>query len=201
MVKFFKYSLFLAAAMLLHLANYAAGDDKSGGEAESENYILIKGSTNINQFQLMNENPEINQEAHTNEDEKPHRDIRISVHEFTASNNRMLKDFQEMLSASEYPYITISIEPRELANFDETSGMTNFKTKISIAGVSRQYEIPCQVISNEDSGYVLKGEKKIELSDFNLDPPEKVFGAIKVNNEVFINFAFQFHSGDILTKK
>ncbi len=113
----------------------------------------------------------------------------------------MLDDFYEMVSASEYPFIQISMEPKGKADFDETTGKTVFKTIISLAGQSRIYTVPCEIFFSDNSEYILKGELEVELTDFNINPPKKVFGAIKVNNEVFINFAFKLKIEETLTEK
>ena len=98
-----------------------------------------------------------------------------------------------MLDAPKFPYIKIEIEPIAAADFDETTGLTNFKTKISIAGKTHDYLIPCELVDCEKSGKVIKGVMELELSDFKIDPPKKVFGTVKLSDEVFITFAFQYH--------
>ncbi len=97
-----------------------------------------------------------------------------------------------MVNAAEYPYIQIEIEQRKMADFDEGTGLTNFKTEISIAGKTKDYIVPCEITSCENSPVVLKGNFEVELSDFNIAPPVKMFGTIRVNNEVFINFVLKF---------
>jgi len=197
--KFLKYGLFLAALLCL-TSSLAAETFGSGGE-ECDNHIVIQGSSNINKFQFINHNPQINPSAGTHQLPNPYQQIRIPVHAFTGPGNRMLNDFFKMVNATEHPYILIEIEPRELADFDETTGMTNFRTDITLAGVTQTYVVPCETVFCETSGFILKGDLEIELTDFKIDPPEKVFGAVKVNNEVFITFAFRFRSEEFLTEK
>jgi len=188
-------------ATLLCLPYFLAAKTTGSGEEKCDNYIVIQGSSNINQFQFVNHNPQINPSAGTHQSAYPYWHIRIPVHAFTGAGTRMLNDFFKMVNAPEHPYIQIEIEPRELADFDETTGMTNFETDITLAGVTRTYVVPCQTVFCESSGFVLKGDLEVELTDFKIDPPEKVFGAVKVNNEVFITFAFRFRSEEFLTEK
>jgi hypothetical protein len=201
MKKFFKYSIPLLTFLLLHFYGNTT-DKKNAGEIEDcKNYISIHGSSNINQFQFVNYNLKINPSTNASEDQANYQHIRIPVYDFTGPNDRMLNDFYEMVSASEYPYIQISIEPKEKADFDETSGNTNFRTVISLAGQSRNYIVPCDILFCENSEYILKGELEVELTDFKIKPPVKVFGAVKVSNEVFINFAFKLKNEEALTEK
>jgi hypothetical protein len=202
MLKFLKYLIYFAAALLIYSYGSAAEKDKGKADADSEcnNFILIQGSSNVNRFQLVNQSPHIKIDSEL-KDFSGNRNIQIPVYDFKAANNHMLKDFYDMVNVSEYPYIQITIEPKGRADFDETSGLTNFKTEITLAGNSNSYTVPCEIVTCENSAYLLKGNLKIKLTDFNIDPPEKVFGAIKVNNEVFINFVFKLKSEDTLTEK
>lgn len=201
MLKFLDISILFFVFFFLHFSTSATREKNAGETAKCENFISIHGSSNINQFQFVNHNLEINPSAKHPEENSGYQNIRIPVYDFSGPNNRMLNDFYEMVSASEYPFIRISIEPREKADFDETAGQTIFRTIISLAGQSKIFTVPCDIIFCDNSEYMLKGDLKVELTDFNITPPEKVFGAIKVNNEVFINFAFKLKIEETLTEK
>jgi hypothetical protein len=171
---------------------FAFGKDSDVKNTGCENYISIEGSSNINQFQFVNYNPIVHLFDNSEQKKTKYRQIQVPVHDFITTNHHMLNDFYKMIHAAKYPFINIEIEPREMADFDEGTGLTNFKTQISIAGKSRNYVVPCEVTSCDNAQLVLKGNFEVELSDFNIAPPEKVFGTIKVRNEVFINFVFKF---------
>jgi len=195
-LKFFTYVISMPVAFLL-LCNFASGQEKTSPKTSCESLIEIHGSSNVNQFQLINHNPKIIR--HSQEDKggrKPYQRIEIPVNEFKATNDRMRTDFLEMINASKYPFIIMAIEPRSLADCRKNKGLADFKTKITIAGVTQSYVVPCGVDTCESSGYVLKGNLEVKLSDFGIDPPVKFFGLVKVNNEVLINYIFRFRPDD-----
>ncbi len=171
---------------------FATEKIKAGELADCTNYVIIKGSSNINKFEFINYQPNVTRDSETKSSYYSEQNITIPVRKFSGPNNMMLKDFYKMLDASEFPNIKIEIEPIAMADFDETTGQTNFKTQISIAGNTHNYIVPCELADCENSGKVIKGYMELELSDFNIDPPKKVFGTVKVNNEVFITFAFHY---------
>lgn len=185
----------MATTFLLQYEYDAAGQELPEMENGCENHISIHGSSNVNQFELINHKPKIVRLSDENNDKRYQR-IEIAVDEFTGDNKRMRKDFLEMVNASEYPYIIMAIEPRGLAECRKDKGLSDFKTKITIAGVSKTYIVPCGVDSCKSSGYVLKGNLEVKLTDFGIDPPKKFFGIIKVDNEVLINYVFRFHPDD-----
>lgn len=195
-LKFFKYSLYLAAAFLLQCKYDATGQEAPTIENSCKSHISIHGSSNINQFQLINHNPKIVRLQDSVNYKKRDQRIEISVNQFEGTNKRIRKDFLEMVNASEYPFIIMVIEPRGLAKCRNEKGLSDFKTEITIAGVSKRYVVPCSIDSCENSGYVLKGRLEIKLTDFGIDPPKKLLGIIEVDNEVRIDYNFRFRTDD-----
>ncbi len=196
-MKILKHIL-LSGLLVLTGIDFASGLINFDDGSASQNYILIQGSSNVNQFEFVNHSININKTDSM--EEKFQRKIKIPVEEFTGPDKRMTRDFYEMVDAVNYPYINILIESKNRADFDEETGLTKFKTKISIAGTTRKFIVPCEIISFKGSGYLLKGHLQVNLTDFNISPPKKVFGMVKVNNQVFINFAFAFDSKEVLTE-
>ena len=192
---------FLIAAVMLLSCFHSQAEKLTDGNGENQSYISIQGSSNINEFELINPHPAINKNNSGIDKNSRYRNIRISVNEFTSTNDRMVHDFRKMVHESKYPFIKISIERRDLADFEETNGLTNFSIIITIAGKSQEYTVPCEVFSTLNSGYMLSGNFSVKLTDFSIEPPEKLLGLIKVNNEVCINFLFNFDSEEVLTKR
>jgi hypothetical protein len=186
----------LAAALLLQYKDDVAGQEFLKVETECENHISIHGSSNVNQFQLINHNPKIIRLSDGVGDKKHYQRIEVAVDEFTSENKRMRKDFLEMVNAKEYPHIIVAIEPRGLAECRKDKGLSDFKTNITITGISNSYNVPCGVDSCDSSGYVLKGKLEVKLTDFGIDLPKKFFGIIKVDNEVLIDYFFKFRPDD-----
>lgn len=184
-----KYSvLFLLVLLCLQLP--ASNKKKTDIPDDCNNYVLIEGSSNINRFEFVNFNPSVaNKQRETQKTDG--QNIKIPVKKFTTRNNMMRRDFLEMLNAAEYPYIRINIESADSAYHDKETGLTYFDTKITLAGNTQSYRVPCKIISCEN-GQVVKGKLELELSAFDIDPPQKVLGTVKVNNEVFITFAFNY---------
>lgn len=195
-LKFLKYSFYLAAAFLLQYQYQAMGQELPETKNDCESQISIYGSSNVNQFQLINHNPEIVRSSDRDDDEIRGQRVEISVHQFTAANKRIREDFFEMVKASEYPYIIMTIEPRNLAECMKKQGLSDFKTQITMAGVTQSFVVPCAIDTCESSGYVLNGSLEVKLTDFGIDPPEKFFGLVKVNNEVLIDYVFRFQTDD-----
>lgn len=198
MLKLITYSILFSVIFLWPSKAGVADGNESSVPAECKSYISIQGSSNVNRFRLYNESPKVKT---TPENITEGNHIRIPVYDFEASNHRMLSDFYEMVKASKYPFIDIDIEPRGMADFDEQSGLTNFRTTVTIAGKSNTYVVPSAISGCQQRGFMLEGDLEVKLTDFDIQPPTKLLGAIKVNDNVFIKFAFRMEHEKQLSEK
>ena len=167
------------------------------GDYVCSNFIYISGNTNINHFNFDMEFPgqqafivdkQADQRNKKNDDYK----ISIPVKKFNTSNKLIYNDFLTLLKANQYPKIIIGISYDQLQDFINGKSVANPRINITIAGVTNTYSIPCYITSCTRSNVYITGSKNIKLTDFNLDPPEKFQGLIKVKDEVLINFGFVF---------
>ncbi|WP_297085627.1 YceI family protein [uncultured Draconibacterium sp.] len=151
------------------------------------NYVLIEGSSNINSFEFIHAAPRLVQ---SDKSTWSHQ-VTVPVKEFTGSNQHMRNDFLKLLKAAKYPEIKIKIEPEEKADKIKPGELTAMNAHISLAGNQHNYLVPCKISSCDSSEVMIEGALQIKLTDFNIDPPKKVLGVVKVNDEVFITFAFK----------
>lgn len=158
-------------------------------------FIQITGKTNINSFklhQIPNEIAGYFYTATTNPtfSNPSFSIIQIPVKEFKADNLLLYKDFLQLVKASEYP--DISIRFPDISMLEPGIDTVIKEVLITLAGTTRSYDISCVTSQCDERKLFLYGSRKLLLTDFNLVPPEKTFGLIKVMNEVIINFGFTF---------
>ena len=160
---------------------------------ECNNYIVISGKTNINSFHLVQTSFEANKYApakiidmvYSNSEKKT---LTIPVEDFRADNQMIYRDFLKLVKAKQYPWIIINMPQLKRQGSDNEVNFYN--VEITIAGVTRIYEISCYTERCDKEGVFIYGSRKLHLTDFNINPPEKTFGLIRVRNEVFVNFGF-----------
>ncbi len=170
-------------------------------ESVCSNYINISGKSNINHFEFNMNFPSheiffVNNSFLTESPNDKIYNISIPVNNFEASNNLIFQDFLKLLKAKKYPKIIIGIGSDQLKNFLTSESYTDEPIKITIAGVTKEYNVFCIVNSCSDNLIYVSGYRNIKLTDFNLDPPKKFQGLVKVKDEVMINFGFVFSYKD-----
>lgn len=155
-------------------------------------YIYIKGNTNVNKFNLTNQLSERDIKLFQTQKVQDIYEIEIPAKNFKSDNPLLYNDFLELIKANVYPNITIGISYPELLTFLSGEQRYNSQFEITIAGVTNDYSINCSARKCTENHLYIDGVKKIDLTDFNLVPPVKFSGLVKVNKEVIINFAFVF---------
>lgn len=151
------------------------------------NQISIKGSSNINHFELLFPKEQtINSEDQANSKECQKYNFKIPVNDFIAMNRLFYANFCKLVKAKQYPYIEVQVPFSYINYLKENSKMEEMEAMVSMAGIEKNARV--LIASNSENSTLLNGEIKLNLSDFDLKPPKKLFGIIKVHNEVIINF-------------
>ncbi len=160
-------------------------------ESEACNsYIRISGKSNVNQFNFIYNTQQHSEIKSSKKAKDTGRfEIIIPIKDFEASNPLMYDDFLKLMKASVYPEIKIGIPDDQLFILERESPSLCPEMQITIAGITRKYKIDCLLTTCSDNVFLI-GSQKIKLSDFNLEPPEKLYGMVKVENEIKVNFSF-----------
>jgi hypothetical protein len=186
--KLLKYACIALICFSINPGPEMIGQTKiSEGAAICNNYLYIRGESNINEFSFYYKS--IPQNSSGDENSGDTLVISIPIRDFEASNPLMYKDFLELMKEDKYPRIYISFSRKQLEDAIINKPEPCPQIRITIAGITRTYLVDCMV--EKCSGqYYLKGNEIIRLSDFNLKPPGKLLGLVKVNNEIDVNFGF-----------
>lgn len=163
----------------------------------SHSVLRVDGKTNINSF-----NCEVPNYGRTDtiwtmpgvgEKVKAGGELSIQVGKFDCHHKIMTKDLQKTLKATDYPLMKI-----RFLGFDKDlnkmvqPGYMEGEADIELAGVTRRMTISFAVNPKAQGYLQMVGTKQILFSDFQLKPPSKLGGAIKVKNELLVEFKLYF---------
>ena len=65
---------------------------------------------------------------------------------------------------------------------------TKIKGQLSIAGKTKEVELPFTLQDASDSTVKIAGKMPVKMSDFGIDPPTAMMGALKTGDEVVISY-------------
>ncbi len=155
--------------------------------------LKVAGTTNVNKFTctiLNYSNPDTLTFCNSaGAPVKVTGGLALDVQNFDCENSMITRDLRKTLKAKEFPKLGIKfINLNKYPDFDGQPEAVKGMVVISLAGVSKQYEVNYKVISEGGKSLILIGDQDVNFSDFNLTPPKKVGGMIKTNNKLHVEF-------------
>ena len=85
----------------------------------------------------------------------------------------------------------MKIQFLSLNKYPEMKGqqeVINGQVKIELSGVTKSYEVNYKFYVDDKKMLQLVGDRKVNFSDFNLTPPRKLGGIIRVNDILNVEF-------------
>ena len=164
------------------------GFQKKSIQILPESKLTITGDTNISEFlcayntSLIPNTENMNFTGNLEEIRFERAILKLNNKGFDCGNKAINKDFQSLIKSSEYP--DIELELKKLCF--KTPNKAIALITISIAGKQKDYKVPVIIKENPVAQYV--GKLQLDINDFNLTPPKKLFGLIKVKEDIEINF-------------
>ena len=163
----------------------------------TSSWITIHGETNVNNFHCtLNKSSKGDHILVRNVWSNQKLDfeefiLKYKVEDFECGLNAMNNDFKEILKAEEVPFLTlqlnsITINP-ENAAFENLD--VDAEVEVSIAGIKRKIQVIDGKVHNHTPAHLtLMGRKKLLMTDFELEPPTKFLGMVKVMDDIEIEF-------------
>ncbi len=161
---------------------------------EPSSSLIINGASNVNQFTCgltsygFTDTLQLAQRSSTHIEFSPNK-LSLPVVDFDCAHKLITDDFQETLQADEYPQIGITFLSLNLVPSSRTEVSTyEGRLLIELSGKTREFTVLFDFWEQSYAQYNLIGRKTMHFSDFEIAPPTKMMGLVKVNNELSIDF-------------
>ena len=121
--------------------------------------------------------------------------IQVESDGVDCKNQLMNRDFRAAIKADEFPYILL-----ELKEFTLQDAVTQkpfqkgipSKISITLAGKTNNYDIELDYFKFEEQKIIIKGTKELAMSEYGIHAPSALFGMIKAEDAVKIDFLITF---------
>ncbi len=162
---------------------------------QKDSKLIISGKTNVNSFHCVIPNyfgsdTLVLQEGGKNK--KPvfiKGSVALQASLFDCGLQMMTHDLMNTIKAKEYPNIVITFKSFErLPKYNLKEEKFKGVITISLAGTSKQFDVKCAIEAKPSGLIYLSGGRQFLFSDFNLEPPQKMMGMIKTQEELDVNF-------------
>lgn len=108
--------------------------------------------------------------------------LKLPVTAFHCPKRMIEKDLVELFEAEKYPYISI-----EILNYKENHGSITAEIEITIKKKARVYYLKLGE-TYDSEGFYITGSQSLDLTDYEIEPPVKALGLLKVKPVVNIEF-------------
>jgi archaellum component FlaG (FlaF/FlaG flagellin family) len=186
----FKYMVLSVVILSLHLTSFGQSGFKLN---ETQSKLVIKGTSSVHNWEINVSEFNCDASLLNNENQV----VKISdvnfvclVKNVKSDNKTMNNKTFEALKGDKFPQIKfISSESLTASTVWAAS---NVKGKITIAGKTNDAILQIQVVAENQNQINVKGETRLKMSDYGIDPPVAMMGVLKTGNEVVITYDFVF---------
>ena len=164
-----------------------------------ESKVYLEGTTNVNKFKC---------DCGNNFESKVYRIqsmdgnkivfsntiLLLPVTYFDCKNRKMDRDLQKALKADQFPEVHIELHSFSVnssglgSNDGHTWTSAKAQVSITLAGKTQRHEILVKSKKGSPVQWIFNGKQSMKMTDFNITPPEALFGMIKVNDQITFYF-------------
>lgn len=184
---------FKGILVLLLLLVFSVGQSQAKYNAtpSSENSILIEGTSNIHDWEILAKNftSQIDLSVSEGKLEKVNSiDLSIPVKGFDSGKSKMDKNTYEALNEDEYKQVSFTSSiPVQLVETSTGVYKAMVQGELTISGTTKPVEIPLELHKTK-AGFTLKAAQDLDMKNYGIEPPTALFGTITTGDTVNIIF-------------
>lgn len=159
----------------------------------SGSVVEVKGSSNVNKFECSSLSMGPKDQMISIYDPASavtewNGEFLVHSKKFECNNAYITSDFHNTVRADKFPEVKIKFyQLKKGAN--SAANQLDGKVDVTLVGVTKRYPISCFLVKDQAGNTRLKGEQVILLSHFGIEPTPKLFGTVKVKDEISVSFS------------
>ena len=157
--------------------------------------IRIEGSTNVNNFGCditgyhQADTISCSEENTASKIVTLNGDLQVDILKFDCHSKMLTGDLRKTLKSDEYPKLIIRFLSLERAPvIRDSKDFLRGWVEVQLAGSTQKFELDYSFIKTGSSSIQLNGKHSFSFADFNLVPPKKFAGLIKVRDRFNVDF-------------
>jgi len=104
------------------------------------------------------------------------------------------------INADKYSKITFKLNSAVVTSVQKNKYLIKATGELTISGATQTVVLNVTAVVNPDNTISCSGSQKIELTDYKIDPPSFMLGAMKVKNDLTIQYNLVYKNNQLLTK-
>ena len=123
-------------------------------------------------------------------------DVKSLKSDHESMDNRTYKT----IKADKFPTVTYKLSSAVVTLVQKNKYTIKATGDLTIAGNTQTIVLNVNAAVNADNTITCSGSQKIKLTDYKIDPPSFMLGAMKVKNDLTIQFNLVYKNNQLLTK-
>lgn len=116
-------------------------------------------------------------------------EVRVKINDLESGRGKMNRDLREALKEKEHPEIVFIWESLTVNSLEENEGrILNVEGFLDIAGVKNAITFKSEATLNNKGEFIATGEVEVDMTDYSVDPPTALFGALKTDKDVRVSY-------------
>ena len=123
--------------------------------------------------------------------------VKVPVQAFDCGNRIMTKDLKETLKIEKHPKIEFELIDARVGTATDTARtwrQIRILGALTIAGTKRVVDLEAVGRAIGEHRFRVRGCRSLRMTHFNIEPPTKAFGLIKVKDRVVVQFDLLAHA-------
>jgi len=162
--------------------------------------IKVLGSSNIHDWTMASSAMESQGDFNLADHRLQNLVFRMAFTSLKSESSSMDDRTYKAVNASKYPYISYKLTSAEVVPGNKNSYLIKTVGDLTIAGVTQHISVDVTAVVNADNSITCSGSKKIQLTDYGIKPPTFLLGAMKVANDLTIQFNLAYKNNQLLSK-
>jgi polyisoprenoid-binding protein YceI len=190
------FSALIFAPLLFSTQLHAQDTYKLNGS--KENMVKVSGKSNVHDWAMTAENPvsEANFGSLTGADNVPKNltslSFSVNAKSLKSEHSSMDTRTYKVIKADAYPKITFKSSSAVITPASKGKFTVKVTGSLSIAGVAKTVTLQANGVVNADQSITCNGIQKLKLTDYSIQPPSFMLGAMKVGDELSIAYNLNF---------
>lgn len=160
--------------------------------------MTVLGATNVNEFSCVSEKTIYDHEVllipgNAGKSVKfGNAVLKVKTTSLDCGNEVMNENLSSMMNAGKYPFIVVNLievnaEDGKIIRLQPGTNLIA-KTYITLAGVRKMNMIKLAAVTNVDGSLTFRGQHRLSLGSYGLEPPTAFFGLVQVADEITVQF-------------
>lgn len=161
-------------------------------QATEGSFIKVNGTSTLHDWEMVSSQMENEAEFKLDEEDHPLHLTSISfslkTETLKSDNKKLDKNAYEALKSSEHPEINFKSTSYEIVKKEDNTHLMKIKGKLTIAGVTKEKTVEAKCENTGNGTHICSGKTDLKMTDFSVEPPSFMFGAMKTGNEITISY-------------